>query len=230
MDNTLLVEECIMKTIKRRILSLFVIFFLIAVQFSVSANISSFEGEESFESIEEEFEQIEVTIHTLRGKEKIMVEVPVSDLDAETIPGYEDILSYLPEDKENEILQQIEQDKQTLSNRMQKRTPMLNIIESKLEHTAASTIFSDAEYYINYLCSVTGVGLLLLFPPFLPITPILWAGLLIINTNGSNGEINKAVEQAFMLPFIGISVWWVQAYVFSGFAGVAIMINNPDSI
>jgi len=219
-----------MKMTKRRVLSLFVLFFLISLQFSVSANISSFESKEALENTGEEFEQIEVTIHTLQGKEKIIVDVPVSDLDAETIPSYEDILSYLPDDQKNEILQQIEQEKQTLSNRMQKRTPMLNILDSKLDHTAASSMFSDAEYYVNYLCSVTGVGLLLLFPPFLPITPILWAGLLIINTNGTNGEINKAVEQAFMLPFIGISVWWVQAYVFSGFAGVAIMINNPDNI
>jgi len=170
-----------------------------------------------------------VTVHTLHGKRNIQVDVPVEELNSGRIPSFEQIVSYLPTDEATKIIQQFEEDKQTLSTWMQEYMSTFNIMEDGLENAALGGVFNDVEYFVNYLCSVKGVGLLFLFPPFLPITPILWAGLLIINTNGTNGEINEAVEQAFMMPFIGLSAWWVQMYVFAGFAGVAIGITSPDN-
>ena len=205
----------------------FVVFMLLSVQCSATVNKNASEETSIEETVE--YEQVVITIHTLRAKERITVQIPCEDLNAEQIPSYEQLLSYIPEEQRNEIMQRMESDKQALSSRMQKM-PVLNLLKGRLENTASGNIVTDAEYFVNYLCSVKGFGLLLLFPPFLPITPILCAGLLIINTNGTNGEINKAVEQAIMMPFIGFSVWWVQAYVFSGFAGIAIGINNPDEI
>lgn len=215
------------KNTNTKLVALFVLFVMLCLSCSVTVRGTA-SGNECL-SKDIVYEKMMITVHTLHGKRNIQVEVPVEEVQSERIPSFEEILSYLPTDEATRITQQFEQDKQTLSTQMQEHVSTLNIIEGRLKNTALGRMLADREYFVNYLCSVKGVGLLFLFPPFLPITPILWAGLLIINTNGMNGEINEGVEQAIMMPFIGLSAWWVQMYVFAGFAGVAIGITQPDN-
>ncbi|MEF8848722.1 MAG: hypothetical protein V5A68_06265 [Candidatus Thermoplasmatota archaeon] len=97
-----------------------------------------------------------------------------------------------------------------------------------------SLLLNQTEIYTNALCKVKGVGFVLMFPPFLPITPFLYVGLLLsINSSGFMGEWNlgqlgKTVEHALMAPFVGVSIWGGGIYVFQGFSGFVIAMDKPD--
>jgi hypothetical protein len=174
--------------------------------------------------------EITVTIHTLSGCEQKTAIIPMTILanSSKEPLSYDQIISCLSEEDQRVVTQQITKDKQTLSryfDQMEKSNGNSNRVKQDRIIKRLPLPINDS--FVNYLCKVKGVGLLFLFPPFLPITPILWAGLLIFNTNGTMGEINRAVEQALMIPFVGIS-FWAETYVFAGFAGIAMGWNTTD--
>ena len=167
--------------------------------------------------------EVVITLHSLKGRENVHLQIAVDDLEAlGDQPDVEDILALLPEEKRGEIQQRLENDKTNLLE-LGKRT---SLFSSQSLWGRMRNVLPLNDSWVNYLCTVKGVGLIFLFPPFLPITPLLYAGLVVVNSNGTNGEINRAMEHAIMAPFIGVSVWWLQAYVFAGLAGVVYCWNN----
>ena len=86
--------------------------------------------------------------------------------------------------------------------------------------------FGEGGVYVNMMCKVTGIGMGLLFPPFIPITPVLFAGVpgLILDTDGLMGHWMHAVHLAIFIPFVGFSAYFSLPALFliAGFAGVVI--------
>lgn len=85
--------------------------------------------------------------------------------------------------------------------------------------------FGEGGVYVNIMCKVTGIGMGLLFPPFIPITPVLFAALgLLLGTDGLMGEWSHVVHLAIFIPFVGFSAYFAPPALFliAGFAGVVI--------
>ena len=76
------------------------------------------------------------------------------------------------------------------------------------------------------MCKVMGIGMGLLLPPFIPITPILFAmpGIL-LDTTGLMGHWTHVVHIAIFIPFIGLPAYFALPLFFIvGFAGIVIGI------
>lgn len=204
-----------------------ILMLLTAIPFSIAQSTTYTPHNRVKTPSKTETSEITITIHTLSGKEQRTINVPTSLLNNITKPpSCEEILSYCSPETKNYINTLINKDVTKLSRLTM---PFSRLSTSQIERKSSLPSSKPTDdYFINYLCEVKGIGILLLFPPFLPITPILWAGLLILNTNGTMGEINQAVEQAVMMPFIGLSFWWVQAYFFVGYAGIAIGFSDNE--
>ncbi len=149
-----------------------------------------------------------------------------------------DLVEILPDDIKTSVEQMMDEEKEKLSTMSIGDFSSRNLIISILckndgldETMPFSELATTSDYnntHINALCTVQGFGILLLFPPFIPITPILYAGLLILHTNGTMGEWSSGVEHAFMMPFIGLSIWISGLYMFVGVSGLVIAFEGND--
>jgi len=92
-----------------------------------------------------------------------------------------------------------------------------------LQAPSVMPLLDGANLSFNVLCSVTGVGLLLMVPPFLPVTPLLFSTLTLLYTNGTMGEWTQFSVFAFLTPFVGISLYVpTGVFVYSGYAGLVV--------
>ena len=213
------------------ITSLFVMLMLILP----ATALPSFEKLEKISSLEQE--KVIITLHKTDGKERI--EVYLSRETTELIRSNfkeVDIIELLPEEYKIRVLQIInkELNKMTSMSIEEFNNPVFNLLSKKKGIDKSDTLVDLAESlainetYVNVLCTVKGVGLLLLFPPFIPITPILYAGLLILNTNGLMGMWNETADHAVMIPFVGLSLWLSGVTVIQGISGLVIAVKTDD--
>lgn len=85
--------------------------------------------------------------------------------------------------------------------------------------------FGKSNIYVNVMCKVTGIGMGLLIPPFIPITPILFAAVgILLDTDGLMGHWTHMVHLAIFIPFIGLPLYFAPPALFliTGFAGIVI--------
>ena len=81
--------------------------------------------------------------------------------------------------------------------------------------------------YVNMMCKVTGFGMGLLLPPFIPVSPVLIAVLgLLLDTDGLMGHWAHVVHIAVFIPFVGLPAYFIPPAFFfiAGFAGIVIGI------
>ena len=180
-----------------------------------------------------------ITLHTTNGKERLMRCLPKETIEM-IRSNLEDVdlVEILPDDIKTSVEQMMDEEKEKLSTMSIGDFSSRNLIISILckrygldETMPFSELATTSDYnntHINALCTVQGFGILLLFPPFIPITPILYAGLLILHTNGTMGEWSSGVEHAFMMPFIGLSIWISGLYMFVGVSGLVIAFEGND--
>ena|GEM_PF-2786426 len=91
--------------------------------------------------------------------------------------------------------------------------------------TALQEEFGENSIYVNHLCEVKGIGGGLLLIPFLPITPLLFAGgVILLDTNGADGHWCHLVHIAIFIPFIGLPLYMLPppTFVIIGYAGLAL--------
>lgn len=179
---------------------------------------------------EEKDTEITINIYTLSGVEtrKVLIESEFLKNIGQpsAIPSYEELLAFLSEKDQKYVKQKILADKEKISGMVSKSNVLKNrIYNDRIENMDDKSIDN---YFVNYLCRVQGWGLLM-FPVFLPVTPILWAGLLFLETKGIMGEYTIEFDQAIMIPFIGLSLWLVDTIYFGGYAAVAIGINSANT-
>ncbi len=85
--------------------------------------------------------------------------------------------------------------------------------------------FGDNNVYVNMMCKITGIGIGLLIPPFIPATPLLIAaGGTFLDTDGLMGHWVHMVHLAIFIPFVGLPIYFSPPALFliAGFAGVVI--------
>ncbi|MCD6448573.1 MAG: hypothetical protein J7L58_05990 [Thermoplasmata archaeon] len=85
--------------------------------------------------------------------------------------------------------------------------------------------FGEGGVYVNMMCKVTGIGMGLLFPPFIPVTPVLFAALgILLSTDGLMGQWSHMVHLAIFIPFVGFPAYFAPPalFIIAGFAGVVI--------
>ena len=93
----------------------------------------------------------------------------------------------------------------------------------KLRMPAGVPLRGDFNLSINILCSVTGIGVLLMVPPFLPVTPLLFSTFTLLYTNGTLGEWLRFSTFSFLSPFVGISLYVPSGvFVYVGYAGLVV--------
>lgn len=96
-----------------------------------------------------------------------------------------------------------------------------------LEVPAGIPMLQGYNLTFNFLCSVTGVGLLLMVPPFVPVTPLLFSTLTLLSTNGTLGEWVRFSVFSVLSPFVGISLYVPNGlFVYTGYAGVAVAVTE----
>jgi len=225
----------------KKIISILLIFMILA-PISVLSKQVDFEKQknETNTNIENE---ITITIYKINGVEKIKTKISNEHLSKlKTNPLDIDLIEILPKNTKEYVNKILDEEYTKLKNMkifevidkkpifshfikqagLKKHMSLSEAKELLLERT------DEDRYYYNALSYVKGVGLLLLFPPYIPITPVLFAGLLIMNTRGVMGSWNETLDKAFMIPFVGLSVWASGAYVFAGFSGFTIGIKEGD--
>ena len=82
--------------------------------------------------------------------------------------------------------------------------------------------------YINAMCKVLGIGGGILFPPFIPLSPLIIATpIVLLDTDGLNGHWFHGVNVAIFIAFIGFPTYIAPLPVFItvGFAGFVIGIS-----
>ncbi len=142
-----------------------------------------------------------VMLHTMSGVERFPCELP-SDLSSMT---GRDAWGLIPEGLRGSLRQRVELERE------------------KLRAPSVMPLLGDANLSFNVLCSVTGVGLLLMVPPFVPLTPLLFSTLTLLSTNGTMGEWTQFSMFAFLTPFVGISLYVpTGVFVYSGYAGLVV--------
>ncbi|MFO8132738.1 MAG: hypothetical protein R6U10_02210 [Thermoplasmatota archaeon] len=97
----------------------------------------------------------------------------------------------------------------------------------KLQAPPVMPLPGDFNLTVNFLCSVTGIGVLLMVPPFLPVTPLLFSTFTLLYTNGTLGEWLRFSTFSFLSPFVGISLYVPNgAFVYVGYAGLVVATTD----
>jgi len=153
-----------------------------------------------------------VTLHTATGREHISCLVKGGAVAALGMRASEDaVWGLLPTEQRDILRQRVAAERDQVVRRM---VPAAGY---------GSELWGDYNLTFNFLCSVVGVGILLLLPPFLPLSLFLFATFLLFATNGTMGSWTYFVTFAFMAPFVGISFYAPNgAYAFVGYAGIAV--------
>ncbi|RLF32509.1 MAG: hypothetical protein DRN07_04865 [Thermoplasmata archaeon] len=87
--------------------------------------------------------------------------------------------------------------------------------------------FGESSVYLNTMCKVLGIGAGILFPPFIPLSPVVIAApITLLDTTGLQGHWFHGVHVAVFISFVGLPTYIMPPPLFItvGFAGVAIGI------
>lgn len=87
--------------------------------------------------------------------------------------------------------------------------------------------FGEDSIYVNTMCKVIGIGGGILFPPFLPLSPLLISfPITFLDTQGLQGHWFHAVHLAIFISFVGAPfyIFPPPLFVIGGFAGMVIGI------
>jgi len=88
--------------------------------------------------------------------------------------------------------------------------------------------FGEGNVYVNTMCKVLGIGGGILFPPFIPLSPLVIATpIVLLDTDGLNGHWFHGVNVAIFIAFIGLPTYIapLPLFIIVGFAGIAIGIS-----
>ncbi len=131
----------------------------------------------------------------------------------------------------------------TIADKISVENENVNIVIEKLEEMQKGGIngeeikafisflrekFGEDSIYINTMCKVIGIGAGILFPPFIPLSPILIAfPIVALTTQGLQGEWFHRTNIAIFIAFAGAPIYITPLPLFfiGGFAGVVIGIE-----
>ncbi|HEC75637.1 MAG TPA: hypothetical protein ENI33_00045 [Thermoplasmatales archaeon] len=88
--------------------------------------------------------------------------------------------------------------------------------------------FGEESVYTNAMCRVLGIGGGILFPPFIPLSPlVITTPIVLLDTDGLNGHWFHGANIAIFIAFIGFPIYIAPPPVFIivGFAGFVIGIS-----
>lgn len=221
-----------------------VVFLVICMLFMVTVPVAALHEEVSAENSVQESSPEKVKavfmIHKFDGDtEKIVGYLSVEqaelfrskDVDADAIE------EMLPDDVKSCVEKAINEAYQEISTMTVKdvRNPLVSMLSKRLgvEEDAslgelAEMLGNSGAVYVNAVCKVIGIGLLLLFPPFIPVTPLLFATFSVVTTEGTMGEWTHGAVLVFCMPFVGVSVYLLPQpmFVFTGFAGLVVALGS----
>jgi len=87
--------------------------------------------------------------------------------------------------------------------------------------------FGGDSIYINAMCKVAGIGGGILFPPFLPVSPVLIAfPITLLRATGLMRDWSHGVQLAIFISFVGLPLYITPPpiYIIAGVAGIVIGI------
>ena len=130
----------------------------------------------------------------------------------------------------------------TIANKASSENENIDIITNKLKEMQKGGITSEEikdfikflkekygedSIYINIMCKVIGIGAGILFPPFIPLSPVLISfPITALTTQGLQGDWSHFVQVAIFICFVGIPFYIppFPLFIIGGYAGAVIGI------
>ena len=131
----------------------------------------------------------------------------------------------------------------TIANKASSENENIDIITNKLKEIQKEGItgeeikdfikFLEEKYggdsiYMNTMCKVIGIGAGILFPPFIPLSPMLISfPITALTTQGLQGEWSHTVNIAIFIAFAGVPIYIPPPplFIILGYAGAVIGIR-----